>query len=407
MATAEMRGRTACTLWTILLLALAAFVAPGPVRASAWPTVSVLDHASLPHGLRSAGTCVGGLSALTPEQGPGVDPRRHYLAASDDARDPRLYRLDLPIEIADDGTARFGEVAVIGVRRLRTREGARYPDDRVDPEGLAMWDGSQLFLASAGAVAAGVPPALDRIDPRSGRYRGSLTLPPDFDLDDGGQRGTRINRGLEGLTLTPDRAWLLAALEDAPAQGMPRRTADPGDPHAPRPFDEAAPRDAVLLRYALEAIAGGAPVPRLADRAALALDVPSVEPADAIVVHGVTELLALDATRVLAIERTFARGAAGFRILLRALDWPVRDGRDHDAPLRLAVRTVLDVGAARLPDGRPVPLDNYEGLAFGPMLADGARTVIVLGDNDAPDCPPPSAERSARPTHLLLLRLDE
>ncbi|GAA0605942.1 hypothetical protein GCM10009416_49140 [Craurococcus roseus] len=98
-------------------------------------------------------------------------------------------------------------------------------------------------------------------------------------------------------------------------------------------------------------------------------------PADAFATNGLVELLALDDQgTLLALERSFSTGAGNdIRLFLARPDPAGPDGSGR-VPLRKEL--VLDF------DEIGVALDNVEGMAFGPDLPDGRRTLVFVSDDN-------------------------
>ncbi|HZF84192.1 MAG TPA: esterase-like activity of phytase family protein, partial [Burkholderiaceae bacterium] len=98
--------------------------------------------------------------------------------------------------------------------------------------------------------------------------------------------------------------------------------------------------------------------------------------------NGVSEILMLDAHRLLVLERAYAAGR-GNSLRLYAID--TREASD-----------TLDVDALRPGNHRPAPktlianfatlglarLDNSEGMCWGPPLPDGRRLLVVVSDDN-------------------------
>lgn len=334
---------------------------PPPSAPPAAPPVELLGTAELPTGERFADTEVGGLSAIV------FDRRRQvYLALSDDRSqtDPaRFYSLRLDLA---DGRLAAGEVTITGVTLL-TRDGATFATGSLDPEGLAPAAGGDLYLSSEGDADAGVAPFVRRFAATGGEL-GELPLPSQFlDPERSGSRGVRDNLALESLTVTPDGRRLLTAAESALLQDGP--AADVGVASRARivVFDLERGTAVRQLVYPLEPLGV---VPR---------------PADALRVGGLVELLAVDADVLLALEREFALGY-GFRVrlfrvsLAGAEDVSGLDSLAGAAPAPVTKTLLADVGALLTAAG--VALDNLEGMTFGPDLADGRRTLVLVGDNN-------------------------
>lgn len=108
---------------------------------------------------------------------------------------------------------------------------------------------------------------------------------------------------------------------------------------------------------------------------------------------GVSELVALDDTTVLVLERGYQPGYGStvriFKVSIagdpNVLDVPALDGT---TPV-LKKDLLVDVGALPSdgiahPGTQPNPiLDNYEGMALGPTLSDGSRLFFLLSDDNA------------------------
>ncbi len=345
-------------------------------------TLELLSEYNLPGGFRFERTCAGGLSALFYDA-----PNDRYFAVSDSRRDARFY--ELRIEIAEGGDAgpRIAGVTFERVVRLRSREGLPYPDDRVDPEGFALLGAGAAFVSSEGVASEGVPPFVDLVDPASGRWLATAPVPLEFTPGHDGAkqiRGVRNNLGFEALALSPNRQHLYVASESSLVQDNPEPVAG----------DEVFAR---LLHYQLS------PTPQLAGQYLY----PLIHPAGEIAVHGLVELLALDdGGRFLALERTWGPQVGMviklFEVSLagtRRREIPAATGRPRRTLPVAAKRLVLDFADL------PIVRDNSEGLTFGPRLADGSETLLVLGDNNNTDCAPPEKLSDLLPSKLLLFRL--
>lgn len=349
----------------VLMLALAA----GAAEATGIRRLEFLGHATLPHGHPVGGTPVGGLSALAYDAERGV-----FYALADDVgqRAPaRFYtvRLDLT-----GGKLDAGGVTVDGVTFLRDVDGEPFALKAVDPEGLALAGDGHLFFSSEGYVDEGVAPLIAKID-LQGNVRELLRLPERYlprSRKGGWLRkarrrsasGVRHNQAFESLTLSPSGEWLFTANEGALHQDGPAASVETGSPVR---LSRLRARDggwAAEYLYRTEPVAE-TPVP-----------------ADAYATAGLVELLAFDDHRLLALERSFSVGA-GNTIRLFEVDLSKAtnvaglrslERRDNVAPA--GKRLLLDLAELS------IELDNVEGLAFGPPLADGRRTLILVSDDN-------------------------
>lgn len=312
-----------------------------------------LGFAEIATGTRYGDTEIGGLSALVylPEEG-------IYLALSDDRSEyapARFYSLAIDLS---DGRLDAGDVEVNGVTTLRS-DGQPFPRDSIDPEGLAWVPGRGLYVSSEGDTRAGVAPFV-RLFSRAGEEQEALPVPTKFLPDGTGERGIRFNLGFEALTYQAETDWLWVGTENALVQDGP--AADVGRPSRVRllGYDLAAGGDPVEHAYRTEPVVAAA------------------VPADALRTAGLVELVALEGHRFLALERSFSVGVGTtVRCYLFDLAAAVDVRDDGLVGAAVPVKTlVLDLGDFG------VPMDNLEGIALGPPLADGRDLMVVISDNN-------------------------
>ncbi|MGC3986434.1 MAG: esterase-like activity of phytase family protein [Pseudorhodoferax sp.] len=337
-------------------LALAACghaVAPAAVRN---PGLRLIGETTLAHRLRFGGSTVGGLSGLD------YDPAQDlWVAISDDPDDARFYTLRLPLAAGRLGPPELLEVVRLDAPARPDAEAIRWRP----ATGTVLW-------SSEGHVRRGIGPSLHE-STRDGRLLRSFALPSHFAPDPQGRRGPRHNLGFEGLALTPDgrQAWL--AMENALVQDGPEPTLQqPGGPCRFTLFDLASGRALAQRAYIPEAIPQAPKAPGLyAD-------------------NGVSEILMLDAQRMLVLERAYAMGVGNTLRLYRvdlagggdtlAMDQLVPG---HFQPL---AKTLVADLSAWLGAGLS-RLDNTESLAWGPLLPAQAgqpaqRTLVLLSDDN-------------------------
>jgi hypothetical protein len=350
-------------------LALAA-CAPLPV-APPDTTVSALrfiGEQRLPHRLNYENTMVGGLSGIDYDAA-----RDEWVMISDDRSDhnpARYYRARL----AYDEHA-FKSVQLTGVVTLLQPDGSPYPSKKTYRAGAGMVpdlesmrvdprDGS-IWYASEGDVRLALDPFVRHAAP-DGRYLSALPLPPMFTVSKEQKFGPRNNQAFEGISFTPDGNTLWVALEGPMYQDGP----------APDPSHGAVSRITHFTRdgkvlgqyaYPLDAIPAAPGKGKEAD-------------------NGISEILALSDTRFLALERAGVQADDGsYRTYVRIYEVDTRGASDiQQLPTLQAAsytvarkRLVLDMDALHLPI-----IDNLEGLAFGPTLANGHRSLVVVSDDN-------------------------
>lgn len=322
------------------------------------PQLEFLGQAIIPTGTLFGGTVVGGLSSITYD--PDLDV---FYSLSDDqgAFGPaRFYSLRIDVS---DGHLDDGDVEFLGVTTLFPPDGEVYLPGTFDPEGLTLAKSGELIVTSEGIANGGIAPWVRRygID---GSYLGDLAVPDAFNPGPG--VGVRQNLGFEAAAVAPDGRHLFVGMEGALVQDGPAATLT----------TESRSR---ILRYNLST--GNL------DRQYVYVNSRVVEspvPPTAFSVNGLVEVLPLNTQFMLAMERSFSVGAPGTgnTIILYSVAVPRSDnvnGRDSIAGL-----DVRPVEKSLLLDLRDlgIPLDNIEGMAIGPRLPDGRRSLILVSDNN-------------------------
>jgi 3-phytase len=223
-----------------------------------------------------------------------------------------------------------------------------------------------------------------------------LTLQPDFTVTQlqpwplpftlgPASGGVRDNQGFEGLTRTPD-GRLIAGLERPLFSDLPAYSRNG------RPFSDGRGGPSRLVELAET---GGAwqprrqwvyPISRTPAPAGFETICDDGE-------MGLTELLALDDVRLMALERACLLNLTTRTVrnvvhlylvdVSRATDITGQRGQELTRA-RAATKTLLldlDSLVPQLPPSL-ANLENFEALAFGPPLPDGQRTLIVMSDDN-------------------------
>ena len=321
--------------------------------------------------------CVGS----RPRTGDGT-----YLAAIDDRQPARLAWLDIAydgrLSVTSSGIVALGTAPGVDARVVTGADLeaiVSLPDGRF----VAVEEGHLVRTPAEGPSPGAWGPALltfgadavvTRVDP----------LPPRFAIGPEGG-GLRSNQGLESLARTPD-GRLIAGLE------QPRYADAPAVQRQGRPFGGGAGGPSRLIEFVAEGDGWRAarqwvyplpPTPRVAGFDEICNDGEL----------GLTDLLALDQSRLLALERACllnpTTGDVRNVVHLQVVDTAGAEdvsaiaslmGR---APRPVAKTLVLDFDTLipRLPSSL-ARLDNFEALAFGPALPDGRRTLLVVSDDN-------------------------
>lgn len=233
------------------------------------------------------------------------------------------------------------------------------------------WDGEGIVLTASGFIISNeVGPTLLEVT-RTGETVAQLPQPAQY---------SRIlrNRGFEALTITADGRYLFAANESPLEGDGPQPSATSGGVVRILRYDRIA-RTTAVYAYRTD------PIPP-----------PASDGSD----RGVVDLVALSATDLLVMERSFIPNYGNNVRIYRA---SIAGAPDILAIPNLTESTpsiakTLLVDLASLPDDQfpetrqPQPnkiLDNFEGLALGPLLPDGRRILFVISDDNKRDTQTP------------------
>nr|WP_315256702.1 esterase-like activity of phytase family protein [uncultured Duganella sp.] len=356
---------------TLIILAcvLAAGCSPlSPRQPETVTQLRFIGEQRLPWHQQYQGTLVGGLSGIDYDAA-----NDEWVMISDDRSQhnpARYYRARL----AFDQHA-FKSVQLTGVATLLQPDGSAYPSKeaykpgvgavpdlesmRVDPRDASIW------YSSEGDVRLGLDPFV-RHATRDGRHLATLPLPPMFTVSQQHKSGPRNNQAFEGISFTPDGNTLWVALEGPMYQDGP----EPDPQHgAPARITRFARDGKVLGQYVypLDAIPAKPGPGKAAD-------------------NGISEIVALSDSKLLVLERAGVQASDGsYRTFVRIYEVDTAGASDvqrmptlKDATFTgLNKRLVLDLNSLRLP-----LLDNLEGIAFGPRLANGHASLVLLSDDN-------------------------
>jgi hypothetical protein len=343
------------------LLALALFASPAVAASSKahQPSLQFVGQAIIPSGTTFSGTTVGGLSSIT------YDPSRNvYYVLSDDQSQinpARFYTVGIDVGSTFDAS----DVHFDAVTTLQQPGGGPYALGGLDPEGLVLTNDRELILTSEGNTNTLLAPFVRRYD-LFGDYLADLPVPGYYLPTADHSSGIRFNLAFESAGVPPDGRFFFTATENALYQDGPAATPTNGSPSR-------------ILRYNLQ-------TGRL-DREYLYETDPIFEPPippTQFAVNGIVELLPFNNEFMLSMERSFSVGVPGTgnEIKLYSVSLPGATnvlGTPSLAGLhpRPAQKTLLlDLGSLG------IPLDNVEGMTWGPKLPDGRQSLVLVSDNN-------------------------
>jgi hypothetical protein len=368
----------------IATIALACLAMSGAAQAQ---TFSYLGQQIVPTGALFSGTTVGGLSGID-----FVPATGRYVAISDDrsAINPaRYYGLSLDLaRFTRSGTPGQAGVQFDSVTTILRPDGNAFTANTLDPEALRInpATGNLLWTNEGQRAAAGLQNSTVREMTPAGAYVRDFAVPARYQPAGSaagtapGDLGIFNNLAFESLTVSTDGRTLYTATENALVQDGATATVSNGSPSRLLAFDLSTGQAGAEYVYPVTPV------------------VLPPNPAGQFATNGLVELLATGDRQFLALERSFAVGAAspgvgpnglptGYTVRLYAVD--ARDATDVsslDSLLGAAVTPVtktllLDLSDLRNDDGSALALDNIEGMTLGPVV-DGKATLILVSDNN-------------------------
>lgn len=338
-----------CLVFSVLFGAGHAVASEG--SGSGW---KVLDHRVLPAETTVDGFRVGGLSGLA------YNKKTGSLWAVSDARKWKSSVLfEFSVSLSDAGKL---QIAPLGT--LRLQESGRL-EEPLDSEGIALWTHRRVFISHEGSKSGRLAPGIACFSMRTGHPLFSFPLPEYFYPKTSGDAfGLQENRGFEGLTLPPAPARSLYAVNESPL--IQDLNSVGGSQRGP----------VRILRFDLK------------NREALPEQRAYIAENDG-VFTSVVELLALDATRLLVLERQILLAvpprARRFRIF--EVDFAQPDATDIAGLSSLRGKKIQPLRKTLLFDSLQAGLrhvDNIEGLTRGPDFQGRPTLLLVSDDNFSP-----------------------
>ena len=343
-------------------------------------SLRLIGQQILPRRVAFGGTVVGGLSGIDYDAA-----TQRYVLISDDRTTtdspnaPRMYFADLAFDAAS-----FTGVTLTSMFAMRQPDGNVYPkvpdllaadpeSVRFDPvSGNLLWvsEGQRTVVVATATTPAStilIDPFVREITPLGTHVR-QYAAPAMFKMS-ATETGPRNNLVFEGLTVTPDRSKTVVITENALFQDGPTPTLTSGATSRITVYDRASGVATAQFAYPLEKIQQ-APVPE-----------------GQFSVNGATEILAVTDSKFLVLERSFSVGVAGNQVRLYEIDV-------SNATNVLNIASLTDANATRVSKRLVLNFDtlktqlggiaNLEGITFGPKLANGHDSLVVVADDNFP-----------------------
>jgi hypothetical protein len=317
----------------------------------------------VPNDTMVDGTLVGGLSGI--DYDPTTD--LWYLLSDDKSeKSPARFYVG---KVAFKGS----ELASVDIQHAVTLlqpDGNPYPDAKAggevpDPESIRRDpETGNLWWASEGDRKRALSPFL-RVASPDGRFVATVPTPAMFHVNTAQEIGPRNNNAFEGLSFAPGGRSVWLAMESALYQDGPISTPSAG---AMARLTHLGRDGEVLGQFAY-------PVDPIQA-------VPTGKHGD----NGVSEFLAIDDRRALALERSGVEGADGVWTLYIRIYEINTSGATDIARMPSLVSSYRPVSKRLLINLNKTPglphIDNIEGMSWGPLLANGKRSLVLVSDNN-------------------------
>ncbi|KZN37906.1 hypothetical protein N480_14275 [Pseudoalteromonas luteoviolacea S2607] len=332
-------------LFWALLLPFSVYAAPMQLE--------FLDEYIIPEELTISGNEVGGLSSIEYVDG-------KYLLIADDAKNPRYFQANIEIDKHKIKQVKFEKSYPLVSKDAKL--------GFVDPESLrAIPNTSDIVWCSEGSVKYQQAPAIYL---QSSNGLSSFKLPKMFDISD--TSGPRHNAVFEGLTLAHSGRGIWASMEGALKQDGEEANIKHGAMVRISYFDFATKQLDKQFAYYLE--------PLVKRRKAKA---------DAFRTTGLVEILQVNKHQFLTMERSYTSGLkdGGNSVSIYLIDIEKATDIKTIASLKNqqyqpAKKTlVLDMATIKAQLGSK-HIDNLEGMTFGPKLANGNQSLLMVSDNN-------------------------
>lgn len=348
-----------------IFLSLMLLTASIQVRAL---TLKYVGETSIETGTTFNKTTIGGLSGM-------MWNANSLVAVSDDkGRDgePRLYEIDLKIEKSGPTLKPKTVHFVTGLPNGLEKKGG------LDLEGLILLPGGDILISSEGNNNA-KPREMPRIFRTTieGKWKLDLPISEKYLPETTGQqkKGIQNNGAFEGLTSYGDGKFVYTSTELPLVQDVVSGEERKGEWIRILKYEDKGAQQSYK------------PVAEYAYR----MDALSDGPQGMEVMRGVSEILAISDNKLLVLER--GARLSSKKLISNALTFYLVDlSKGSDVSSLTSLRDgkftgvsktkVLDFETDLAKECGEKCLENFEALSWGPKLADGRRSLLVLSDNN-------------------------
>jgi len=327
-----------------------------------------LNEYIIPFNYQFKNTTVGGLSGID------YNPQKNeYYFISDDRSDKnpaRFYTANILIN-----NDKIDSVIFLKTTSFKDQTGNLYPNSRQDPfhtpdpEALRFDPKNNRFIWSSegerivnDSKTILENPAITEID-SNGNYIDTFELPQQVKMSYK-EYGPRQNGVFEGLTFMDDYNSLLVNVEEPLLQDGPAATVDSAGITRIIKFNIPTKKDVAEYAYKIDPVAH-----------------PPFPPGS-FKINGIPDILAIDNSHLLVIERSYSTGHLSCTIKVYLADISSAENIEGLDSLKGKSVKIMNKRLLLNMDDLGIFIDNIEGVTFGPTLSNGKRSVLFIADNN-------------------------
>ena len=326
--------------------------------------LELIGQYSIPLNAQYNGTTVGGLSGIDYD----AKNKEYYIISDDGSKinPARIYKAHIRLSERGIDTVQF-----ISVTTLLNQNGAPFSPAAIDPEATRYFSPRNLIAWSSEGERTRKNNEWNLRDPavyfsnQMGKMVDSFLLPANLHMSSL-EKGPRNNGSFEGITFDEKYRSLYVNVEEPLFEDGPQAAS--GDTAAWTriiQFDVNTRKPVAQYAYKVDPVAYPA------------------QPAQAFKINGVSEIFWLAPGQLLAIERSFSTGRLGCVIKLYLVDLKnasdvsnvtsLNTSKDFKPVTKKLLLNMEDLG---------IPIFNIEGITWGPRLANGHSTLLLVADDN-------------------------
>lgn len=326
------------------------------------PKLSLLDVYEIPFETQFQKTKIGGLSGIDYDE----NENKYYIISDDRAEfnKARIYEAKISFNNEKIDQVSFEKIIYLRNENQEIFESNQLnPAKSTDPEEIRfnsktktlVWSNEGDRILNSDKVILQNPSIFEIHS--DGKYLQSYQLPSIITMS-ATEKGVRRNGGIEGLTFNKDFSKLYASLEEPLYEDGNRAEVIAGGIIRIFEFDTETKKNTNQYFYPLDAVAK-VPIP-----------------SDGFTVNGVSAILMYEKDKFLVVERSYSVGTDACTIKIFSFDLKTAQNTLDKKSIYDTKKLLLNL------DTLGIFTDNIEGITFGPKLANGDRSLLLISDNN-------------------------